>query len=84
MGEPETAAFRHCLLPPDHASGAHPIVEGDHVKKYIVASFVAITSLLGTVAIANACPPGFFACNVCTQTDGNGVCTRTVRACCSV
>ena len=49
------------------------------MKKILVASFISLSALLGTVAVAAACPQGTYACWACAD---NG-CTRVFRACCA-
>jgi hypothetical protein len=55
------------------------------MKKFILASFLGLASLVATLTIASACPPGFQTCNICTGTEdgGSGLCTVEIRACCA-
>lgn len=48
------------------------------MRKFLIASFLTIASLAGTLGVAYACPSGTVSCYIC-QDSG---CVRAVKGCC--
>lgn len=55
------------------ASGINKKAEGDFIMKKILSLLIALFMIVGSIAILTACSGGG-GCNVCVDTDGDGIC----------